>query len=167
MNITHCLDVALPQATRITVGVLVLTMGCRAPQPGSRSGPSPEEEVNVGYGSQNRGNLTGSVVSLTAAEMEGAPAASMERMLRGRLPGLQIRRVPGGDISIFVRGSGPMRDANPPHVVIDGMTSSARDLLALSPEVVARIDVLKDAAASVYGMRGANGVILVTTKRAR
>ena len=145
-----------------TVAALVLASTACARTVSTRPEPEGEaEEVNVGYGSRDRDNLTGAVSSVTGDELDRHAASSMEQVLRGRVPGLQVVRR-GGELSIAVRG---LRGFREPHVVIDGAPSTARDLLRLTPNVVARIDVLKDAGAAVYGLRGANGVILVTTRR--
>jgi hypothetical protein len=82
----------------------------------------------------------------------------MEKLLVDRVPGLLVLRS-GGEILLRIQGKGE------PHVVIDGKSSTTRDLLALSPEVVRRIDVRKDGGEGFYGFRAANGVILVTTRR--
>jgi TonB-dependent SusC/RagA subfamily outer membrane receptor len=155
----------LPAATRaaaLALGVLMLGAGCQHSRAPTRDAPSTDEQVNVGYGTQEEKNLTGSVSSVSAEELEQIQGASMERLLIGRIAGLQIIRS-GGEPSLRIRGM----ESGAPHVVIDGAAASARDLLAMVPGMVSRIDVLKDASAAVYGFRGANGVILVTTKRRR
>lgn len=153
------------RSAHLVVCSLVLAAGCRAAAAPLPPAVSPPDEVNIGYGSQKRQNVTGSVSSLTADELGKPRSATMERVLRGRIPGLQVVRQPGGEISLWIRGLGSPRERTGPHVVIDGVNATTVDLLALDPQVVERIDVLKDAAAAVYGFRGANGVILVRTKR--
>jgi TonB-dependent starch-binding outer membrane protein SusC len=151
----------------LALGTLVAAAGCRHVQAPAGNGPAAAEDVNIGYGTRGSGNVTGAVSSLNVEDMDQAEVASMERLLRGRVPGLQVIRRPGGEVVLRVRGMTTASGSAGPHVVIDGMASNARDLLGLPPEVVSRIDVLKDASAAVYGLRGANGVILVTTRRGR
>lgn len=129
--------------------------GAAPEEPGTASEP-----VNVGYGTQPRGDVTGAVSSLTTKEIDRVQGQDMERLLEGRIPGLQVIRR-GGDVALSIRGGGT------PHVVIDGAAVSVADLLALPPEVVQRIDVRKDGGAAVYGFRGAHGVIEVSTRRGR
>ena len=155
-----------PLVIALVMGGLVLPAGCGrsaappvAPEPEDRA-----DEVNVGYGSRARENVTGSVSSISGDELDRPRAATMERLLRGRIPGLQVIRLPNRELSLWVRGMGS-KTGRPPHVVIDGAPYTVRDLLAMDPGVVERVDVLKDAGAAVYGLRGANGVILITTKR--
>ncbi|MGV8096843.1 MAG: TonB-dependent receptor [Mangrovibacterium sp.] len=119
-----------------------------------------EEVVAVGYGSQKRVNLTGSIASVTSEKLTVAPVASTTNTLAGRLPGLiskQESGVPGGDASsLSIRGFGA------PLVIVDGVESSFNNIDANEIETVS---VLKDAAAAIYGARAGDGVILVTTKR--
>ena len=136
----------------------LLCAGCVHSHSTAPESGSAQEQVNVGYGTQARGNVSGSISSLSPDDAEPIRFASMEKLLVGRVPGLQVLRR-GGEILLRIRGTGE------PHVVIDGMASTTRDLLALSPEVVHRIDVRKDGGAGIYGFRAANGVILVTTRR--
>jgi TonB-dependent starch-binding outer membrane protein SusC len=149
----------------LALGTLVAAVGCRHAQAPAANGPAAADEVNIGYGTRGSGNVTGAVSSLNVEGLEQSEVASMERLLRGRVAGLQVIRRPGGEVVLRIRGMTAASGSAGPHVVIDGTASSARDLLGLSPEVVSRIDVLKDASAAVYGLRGANGVILVTTRR--
>lgn len=150
------------RATALALGLATLGAGCHHARTPARDAGSADDRVNVGYGTQEKGSLTGSVSSLSGEEMEQIQGASMERLLLGRIAGLQIIRI-GGEPSLRIRGMA----AGTPHVVIDGTTASTRDLFAMDPSAVSRIDVLKDAAAAVYGFRGASGVVLVTTKRRR
>jgi TonB-dependent SusC/RagA subfamily outer membrane receptor len=94
-----------------------------------------------------------------------------EQLLEGRMPGVTVERVANGDYSVHVRGGTSAANSGEPLIVIDGMVSpmgvSTRTVLSsIAPESVARIDVLKDGGSTaIYGSRGANGVILITTKR--
>ena len=134
--------------------------------------PGPSDEVNIGYSTQDRRDVTGSVASATGEEMlVDQRSGRVEEMLIGRFPGVDVTRLANGDYTIRIRGSRSLLGSNEPLVVIDGVPSAlspGNALAALTPQNVARIDVLKDAGATAaYGSRGANGVILVTTRRGR
>jgi TonB-dependent starch-binding outer membrane protein SusC len=126
------------------------------------------EVVVVAYGSQKRSNITGAVSDVNFKDLENVPQASIINMLSGRMAGVSIVQ-PGGEPGadqgeILVRGIGTLNDAAP-LVVIDGAVSNLITLNNLSPVEIASVTVLKDASsAAIYGARGANGVILVTTK---
>ena len=139
------------------------------PSEGPRNVPSLER-VEQGYGSSLRGEATGDVSSLTGEELTGQRVNTVEEMLDGRVPGLLVTRTGGGGLSVRVRGVRSLIGNNEPLVVIDGVpvnaTTVSQALSGLAPGSVARIDVLKDAGyTAAFGSRGANGVILVTTKR--
>jgi len=127
-----------------------------------------DEVVVVGFGTQKKVNLTGSVSAVSGKELSGMPATSVANMLQGKLPGVAITQTsgqPGKEgTSIRIRGIGTMNDSNP-MVLVDGLESSMSDI---NPNDIENISVLKDAAAaSIYGTRAANGVILITTKRGK
>lgn len=93
--------------------------------------------------------------------------SSIEDVIRGKVPGVDIYRS-GGELVVRIRGQSSFASSNNALVVIDGVPQqSANALLEINPTDVARVEVLKDAAASIYGMRGQNGVLVVTTKRSR
>ncbi len=125
------------------------------------------EVVVVGYGTQKKVNLTGSVATVAADELIKRPAANASLLLQGKVPGLQIIQnsaQPGLESpSIQIHGVGTFgASGNNPLVLIDGVEGS---LSNLNPNMIENISVLKDAAsAAIYGVQGANGVILVTTK---
>ena len=143
--------------------------------------------VVVGYGTQKRSDLTGSVSSVTP-KSDQVPMLSMEQALQGAVPGLSVTSAssaPGGGMSIRVRGGASVTGNNEPLYVIDGfpidndpegtnpsdggrdatVTVPSNPLAALDPANIASIEVLKDASATaIYGARGANGVIMITTK---
>lgn len=125
-----------------------------------------EEAVVVGYGVQKKGNLTGSVSSINQKTLKDAPTDNLSAMLGGKLPGLVSRQTTGlpgeNDASIYIRGISTTGNSQP-LVLVDGVE---REFSNLDPSEIASITILKDAAsAAVYGVKGANGVILVTTKR--
>ncbi|MCO4294206.1 TonB-dependent receptor [Solitalea sp. MAHUQ-68] len=139
--------------------------------------------VVVGYGTQKKSDLTGSVSSLPA-NFKSQPAASPDRLLQGAVAGAQVTQssgAPGGSVSIRIRGGTSINAGNEPLYVIDGFPIYNADattdagvtagppinpLSGINPSDIASIDVLKDASATaIYGSRGANGVIIITTKR--
>lgn len=127
------------------------------------------EVVVVGYGTQKRINLTGSVSSIKADDIQSRPVTSVNAALQGQMAGVTIVNTnarPGtNNASIRIRGIGTLNNANP-LIVIDGIPGG--DMSILNPDDVESVSVLKDAAsASIYGVRGANGVVLVTTKKGR
>lgn len=135
------------------------------------------EVVVVGYGTQNRRELTGSIASITTQTIRDQPVTNVVEGLTGRLPGVLIQQntgAPGNAPSIKVRGLGSISAGNGPLIVIDGQPlnsgtlTNAGGLNQLNPNDIDKIDVLKDASATaIYGSRGSNGVMMVTTKRGR
>lgn len=130
---------------------------------------SMNEVVVIGYGTQKRKDLTGSVSSVTAAQIEKTPITTAEQALQGRAAGVQIVNndgAPGGNISVLIRGVGSLASGgNAPLFVVDGYPTSG-GINNINPNDIASIDVLKDASATaVYGIRAANGVVIITTKK--
>ena len=126
---------------------------------------SLEEVVVVGYGTQRKKDLTGSVVTVKSADLKSLPVPSVSDALQGRAAGVQVvsSGTPGTDATFRIRGVGTINDANP-LVVIDGLPIDG-GLNQLNMDDVETIQVLKDASATaIYGSRGANGVIIITTK---
>lgn len=149
---------------------------------------SGEEMVVVGYGVQRKSDLTGSVSSLQDDEANSAgTVANIDQMLQGRVAGVQVTQAsaaPGGGVSVRIRGINSVNTDSEPLYVIDGQpinksagptatgehfgggTTPSNPLNALNPQDIASVEVLKDAsAAAIYGARGANGVVLITTKQ--
>ena len=129
-----------------------------------------EEIVAVGYGTQRRQDVTGAVGSVTAEQVRQIPTPSVGEALKGRVPGVDIQTTafkPGDQPTIRIRGVRSMRASNEPLVVVDGV-AIAGGLGDINPRSIQSIDVLKDASATaVYGSRGANGVVLITTHKGR
>lgn len=127
-----------------------------------------DEVVVVGYGTMRRGDLTGSVVSVKGSDLQTTPTSDPLMALAGRAAGVQISQAegePGASISVRVRGGISITQSNEPLYVIDGFPSE-NGLQDLDPAEIESIDVLKDASSTaIYGARGANGVIVVTTKK--
>ena len=124
------------------------------------------EVVVVGYGTQQKATLTGSVAQIAGREVTKSPTPNVVNSLAGRLPGLVVNQRSGepgrDDPSILIRGLGTTGD-NSPLIIIDGVQRSL--IGRLNPQDIESISVLKDASAAIYGARAANGVILVTTKK--
>lgn len=124
------------------------------------------EIVVVGYGTQRKSDLTGAVGTVKAKDIERIPSASVEQALQGKIAGVYVSPAsgePGAGVTIRIRGTGTLNNASPLYVV-DGML--LEDASFVNPQDVASIEVLKDASATaIYGNRGANGVIIITTKR--
>lgn len=126
-----------------------------------------DEVVVVGYGTQKRKDLTGSVVSVQAEKLEKEAPRSVQDILRGNAAGLVIGQGNSAkaDASLLVRGKGTLKAGSAPLHVVDGVIFDGA-LSDLNPNDIASIDILKDASATaVYGARAANGVILITTKK--
>jgi TonB-dependent SusC/RagA subfamily outer membrane receptor len=127
-----------------------------------------DEVVVVGYGTQKKVNLTGSVVSVDIAKItQSRPIVNAAQAMYGVAPGVYVnsgnnRPSNAGDATILIRGQGTMNNSSP-LIIIDGTEGS---MSSVNPQDIANISILKDAAsASIYGSRAANGVILITTKR--
>ncbi|HEY0971057.1 MAG TPA: TonB-dependent receptor [Gemmatimonadales bacterium] len=138
--------------------------------------------VSVGYGSSARAQVSSAIASVDSTAFANVPVASIDNALQGKIPGVQVVQnsgEPGSGVSVRVRGPASLNAGNQPLYVVDGVPilqgsysqagQSGQDqtaISALNPDEIASIDVLKDAAATaIYGSRGSNGVILITTKR--
>ncbi|WP_407429324.1 SusC/RagA family TonB-linked outer membrane protein [Arcticibacter sp.] len=129
------------------------------------------EVVVVGYGTVNRKDLTGSVAKVDIADINKAPVASFEDALAGRVAGVTVSSnegQPGAGVDIVIRGANSVTQSNSPLYVIDGFPIEDPTNAAINPSDIASIDVLKDASATaIYGSRGANGVIVIETKKGK
>ena len=138
--------------------------------------------VSVGYGTATRQDVSSAIASVDSSVFANTPVAGVDNALQGRIPGVQVMQnsgEPGSGISMRVRGPASLNAGNQPLYVVDGVPMiqgslsqialSGQDVTAitgLNPDEIASIDVLKDAAAAaIYGSRGSNGVVIVTTKR--
>ncbi|MEP4136688.1 MAG: carboxypeptidase-like regulatory domain-containing protein, partial [Cyclobacteriaceae bacterium] len=125
-----------------------------------------EEVVVVGYGTQKKSDLTGSVVSISGDALKKVPVSTVAESLTGRLAGVQITSTegsPDAEINIRVRGGSSLTQNSNPLYIVDGFPVST--ISDLSPSDIKSIDVLKDASSTaIYGSRGANGVVIITTK---
>ncbi|SDW39885.1 TonB-linked outer membrane protein, SusC/RagA family [Lutibacter oricola] len=129
-----------------------------------------DEVVVVGYGSMKKSDLTGSVTSVKMDDIPSKPSNSIDGLLQGQVAGVQVITSsddPGAGATVRIRGGSSLNGGNDPLVVVDGFPIGyAGDLKQISPQDIASMEVLKDASASaIYGSRGANGVIMITTKK--
>ena len=169
-------DSEVPVRNRSTVDVTL-----------TRGTSSLNEVIVVGYGTQTKKDVTGSVASVGAKQLQDRAVVSFSEAMAGQVAGVQVQQTsaaPGGGISLKIRGTGSITAGNQPLYVVDGVpldnsvnTASAQGgdigdqspvnpLAAINPGDIQSIDVLKDAAAtSIYGSRGANGVVIITTKQ--
>ncbi|MFL5614424.1 MAG: SusC/RagA family TonB-linked outer membrane protein [Gemmatimonadaceae bacterium] len=142
------------------------------------------EVVSIGYGTSSRQDVTSAVASVTAADIQSTPVSGLEAAIQGKMAGVQVTQNagnPGNGMSIRVRGPASVTAGNQPLYVVDGVPIMQEDfgqlgmggqdvtsISTLNPDEIESIDVLKDAAAAaIYGSRGSNGVVLITTKRGR
>ena len=152
-----------------------------------------DEVLVVGYGTQKKSDLTGSVASVSGEELRNTVTANIDQALQGRVAGVQVTQnsgAPGGAVSIKIRGTNSITGSNEPLYVIDGIQVSGEGsrgagfdwaggaggqqqrsvspLSAISPNDIESIEILKDASATaIYGSRAANGVVIITTKRGK
>ena len=129
-----------------------------------------EETVAIGYGRMKKSDLTGSVASLSPDNLVSKPANSIESLMQGRVAGVQVTNAsqePGASSTVRVRGNSSVNGSNAPLLVVDGFPfGDAGNLAQINPQDIVSMEVLKDASASaIYGSRGANGVILITTTK--
>ncbi|GAA4343579.1 TonB-dependent receptor [Flaviaesturariibacter amylovorans] len=134
--------------------------------------------VVVGYGTQRRASVTGSIASVKATELMQTPVTNVAQGLQSRVAGVQINQnssAPGGNISVRIRGTNSINGTSEPLYVIDGVqigngggVNDISPLSTINPGDIESVEVLKDASSTaIYGARGANGVVLITTKRGR
>lgn len=133
-----------------------------------------EEFVVVGYGTQQKKDITGSVSSMSARQIEDQPIISLDQAMIAQMAGVQVTQAtgaPGGGTSVRIRGAGSLTAGNEPLYVVDGFPVTNdfdqrnNPLNTINPNDIADIQVLKDASATaIYGSRGSNGVVLITTK---
>src|SRR5690554_2763305 len=127
-----------------------------------------DEVVVIGYGSVKKSDLTGSVASVNSQELNAFPTTNVLQALTGRAAGVQVTQnngEPGGSISVRIRGTNSIRGSNEPLYVIDGFPTSGSNPTIINNLDIESIEVLKDASATaIFGSRGANGVVLITTK---
>nr|GFC69111.1 hypothetical protein [Tanacetum cinerariifolium] len=147
----------VPVGREATIGTVTLSSDTK----------SLDEVKVIGYGTQRAEAVTGSVVSISGAALREVPTANISQALQGRLPGVELTQSssrPGATMQIRIRGARSLSASNDPLVVLDGIPFPG-SIGDINPNDIQSLDILKDASATaIYGSRGANGVILVTTK---
>jgi len=132
---------------------------------------SLNEVVVVGYGTVRKSDLTGSLASVKAKDINAFPATNVLQALSGRAPGVQVIQntgAPGAAVSVRIRGTNSVQGSNEPLYVIDGFPTSGSNPTVLNNSDIESIEILKDASATaIYGSRGANGVVLITTRQGK
>ena len=115
------------------------------------------DAIDVGYGVQDRDHVTTAVSNVKVKKHEAQTYSNMYDYLRGRVPGVMVT----SDNRIIIRGIGTNSDATDPLILVDGVETT--DLTTLDPQYVQSVDVIKDGSSAIYGMQGANGVIIIKT----
>ncbi len=130
-----------------------------------------DEVVIVGYGSQRKGNVISSVTTIDVTDLQDVPVANVSRLLQGQAPGVVAKQTtgqPGQEFQVSIRGSSSLGATSDPLYVVDGFPVGNNVGQHLNPNDIETMTILKDASATaVYGSRGANGVVLITTKNAK
>ena len=128
-----------------------------------------QEVIVTGYGSRSRRQMAGSVAKIGGEEVKLQPVGSFDKLLQGKVPGLLSQSQsgqPGRPADVTIRGKGSINGSNAPLYIIDGVQVTSADFATLNPADIESYSILKDASpTSIYGSRGANGVIVITTKR--
>ncbi len=154
------------QSQRITVGSGAALNIQLAP-----SNKELDQVVVVGYGTQRKRDVTGSVVSVNEKALREVPVSNLQGALQGRAAGLEVQSTgtkPGAGAVIRIRGERSINGSNDPLLVLDGIPFEGGNINDINPDDVASVEVLKDASSTaIYGSRGSNGVLLITTKRGR
>jgi TonB-dependent SusC/RagA subfamily outer membrane receptor len=145
---------------------LLFFTGCALTHPPEQEGPSDAETVEIGYGSVEKDQVVGSATTMRVEDEPVIHERTLAYML-ARIPGVQVSQLAGGGISVRIRGTNSFMAGEEPLWVIDGMVvQTGGGLAGIDPSTVESITVLKDAGSTaIYGARGANGVILIKTKR--
>lgn len=137
----------------------------------AQSDQNLDQVVVIGYGTIRKGDVTGSISSVGAKDLKAVPAASMAQALTGRAAGVRVgtaSNMPGGGITIRIRGGNSIQGGNEPLYVVDGYPLYNENGPAINPNDIESVEILKDASATaIYGSRGANGVVIITTKRGK
>lgn len=131
-----------------------------------------DEVVVIGYGTQKRADITTAVSSVSAEDIQNRPVQNFGEAIAGQMPGVQVQQTsgaPGGEgLSISVRGTGSITQSNDPLYVVDGYPMEGSAFRLINPSDIESIQVLKDASSTaIYGSRGANGVVVITTKKGK
>ena len=153
----------------ILAPALALLCGACSARQRPASPPSTSDSVDVGYGSQARRDVATSIVGVDGDVARRNSPTSVGDMIDGRVAGVEVRRLAAGGVSVRIRGQRSLKSDEEPLFVVDGIPQHAAPggaLFDLDPRDIAKIEVLKDAGATAaYGSRGANGVILISTRK--
>ena len=158
------------RALAMIAGLLCLLAACGTGRAEPEAAPHPDS-VSSHDTNRTRRYATGASGVIGEKELDRMRVARVEELIQGRVPGVHVIRGPDGDFSIRIRGAHSFRGSDEPLYVIDGMPlgqgrTLGSALIGIAPHDIARIEILKDAsAAAAYGSRGANGVVLITTRR--
>ena len=149
--------------------VLLLGSACRSYPGGPVLPKTDTSAVNVGYGTQDKRDANGSVAKASGEKLMESSPRTVSDMLVGRFAGVEVYQTANGGTSIRIRGARSINGNEEPLFVLDGYPqhNGSASLADLDPHDIKSIEVLKGADASVYGSRGANGVILISTKKAQ
>jgi TonB-dependent SusC/RagA subfamily outer membrane receptor len=150
--------------SHLLLAVLLLA-GCSSSKETKKARPD-DDQVSIGYGTQD-GNKTTTSVATIDAENEKRPVGRVEEMLEGT-SGVRVLRTADGGFRVQIRGVNTFRGSTEPLYVIDGVPiqlDEGQGINWLNPRDIDKIEVLKDGAAAIYGARGSNGVVIITTKR--
>lgn len=153
-------SVSVPINTRTVINVTMLSKSNKL-----------DEVVVVGYGTQKKSDLTGSLSQVKAKDINSYPATNALQALSGRASGVQVLQntgAPGAGVSVRIRGTNSIQGSNEPLYVIDGFPISGSNPSVINNSDIESMEILKDASATaIYGSRGANGVVLITTKKGK
>lgn len=151
----------------ITALFLVAAAGCHRPAKPVPVPDSSADRVNVGYGTQPRSQSNMAVSTIDDDDLKGQAVTTWEQLIMGRVAGLDVIRSESG-MKLRIRGASTLNADSDPLIIVDGVQlgGTTNLLLSVNPQDVKRIEVLKDAGATtIYGSRGANGVVLITLKK--
>ena len=152
-----------------TIAALLALGACHrgAAPVGTASPTAARDSIQVGYGTEARRNVTGSISSIDGEAQPRGTATTMADLLEGKVPGLEVRRLGNGDVSVRIRGDRSLKADGEPLYVVDGIPMNGRTIMTdLDPREVKSVEVLKEAGSlAAYGSRGANGVILIRLKK--
>lgn len=157
-----------PRAVVTATATFFAIAACHRQPVDNEPTPAAPDSVHIAYGTRAPRDIIGSISTVDSTAEKRSSATSLADLLIGRVPGLEVRRLANGQFSLRIRGDRSILGNNEPLIVLDGMPLQPDNGLFqdLDPRDVASISVLKDAGSlAAYGSRGANGVILITTKR--
>jgi TonB-dependent starch-binding outer membrane protein SusC len=156
-------------ARLLSCGIAVAVAAGCAHGGGDAAAELGPKKVQTGYGEIRAEDVTGSVSSLDAEKLQRMRYHHLGDMIEGQVPGVSVMRLSNGGFSLRIRGVTSIMGDNEPLIVVDGVplhpAGATRALRSINPRDVRRIDVLKGPEASIYGSRGANGVLVITTER--